>query len=91
MGYFYLYAPHCTGSGAANCGSRLRKLAYESPSDCFGSVAAASWLLVPAGRLGLAGNGRVPPRLGCLGVRMGTLKLREARGPQKDTWGGGAG
>lgn len=22
---------------------------------------------------------------------MGTLKLREARGPQKDTWGGGAG
>lgn len=33
-GLFLPLVPHCTGSGATKCGSRLRKLAYESPSDC---------------------------------------------------------
>lgn len=80
---FLPLVPHCTSSGAANCGSRLRKLAYESPSDC-----PAQWrllgLLVPTGRK-LA----QPPRLGCSEARRGKLKLREARGPQRDWRGRG--
>lgn len=86
-GYFYLLSLTVQAQGATNCGSRLRKLAHESPSDCSGLVAAASWLRVRAGRPGPAGKGSVAPLLGCVGVRMGTPKLREARGPQKGGWG----
>lgn len=79
QGLFLPPAPHRTGSGATNCGSRLRKLAYESPSDC------PARLRGPAGRkLALAGKGCEPPRLGCLGMRMGKWKLREAISPKNE-------
>lgn len=88
MGYFYLSLLTVQAQGrqtvAVACGNWPMSHLV---------TALARWQL-PLGswsRLGLVGKGRVPPLLGCVGVRKGSLKLREARGPQKGTGGGGTG
>lgn len=88
-GLFLRLVPHSTGSGATHCGSRLRKLAYESPSDC-----PAQWWppLAPGPSWKKAGPGRGGAVCSLASVLRGEGRETEAqrgkRAPHTKRWAG---